>query len=133
MAKIGNQGDGGGRPCIVLDDEQLRQVEKLAGILTTSQLADFLGVGRTTLFDIFERQPEVSELYKKGRAKVIGGVGQNLVQKALSGDNAAMMFYLKTQAGWKEMQQVDHTSSDGSMSQKPSVIELVAPDVESSD
>lgn len=101
---------------IVLDDNQLKQVEKLAGILTSDQLADFLGVARTTFYDIMSRQPEVSERYKKGRAKVIGGVGQNLVQKALSGDNAAMMFYLKTQAGWKETQQVDHTSSDGSMS-----------------
>ena len=26
-----------------------------------------------------------------------------------------MIFYLKTQAGWKEKQVVDHTSSDGSM------------------
>lgn len=108
---------------IVLDDNQLKQVEKLAGILTSDQLADFLGVARTTFYDIMNRQPEVSERYKKGRAKVIGGVGQNLVQKALSGDNAAMMFYLKTQAGWRETQSIDHTSSDGSMT--PSKIELV--------
>lgn len=102
MAKIGNQGDGGGRPPVVLEDNQLDQVEKLAGILTVDQLSDYLGITRATFYAIMERQPEVSKRYKKGRAQVIGGVGKNLVQKALAGDNSAMIFYLKTQAGWKE-------------------------------
>lgn len=101
-----------------LTQEELDSVEKLSGILTAEQLADFLSVSRTTFFSIMERQPEVSERYKKGRARVIAGVGKNLVQKAMSGDNAAMMFYLKTQAGWKETQTLDHTSSDGSMASK---------------
>lgn len=91
----------------VLTEGELEQVEKLAGILTSEQLADFLGIGRTTFYEIMVRQPEVSERYKRGRAHVIGGVGKNLVQKALSGDNAAMIFYLKTQAGWKETQVIE--------------------------
>lgn len=115
MAKIGNQGDGGGRPLTELTEEQKNQVEKLAAVLSTEQLADFLGIGRTTFYAIMDRDVEVSERYKRGRAAAIGGVAKNLIQKAMSGDNAAMMFYLKTQAGWKETQNVNHTSSDGSM------------------
>lgn len=92
----------GGRPTTVLDDDQLEQVEKLASMLSTEQLADFLGIGRTTFYEVMKRQPEVSERYKRGRAKVIGTVAKNLIQKATSGDNQAMIFYLKTQAGWKE-------------------------------
>ena len=92
----------GGRPTTVLDDDQLEQVEKLASMLSTEQLADFLGIGRTTFYEVMKRQPEVSERYKRGRAKVIGNVAKNLIQKATSGDNQAMIFYLKTQAGWKE-------------------------------
>lgn len=95
----------------VLNKEELAQVEKLAGILTSEQLADFFGIARTTFYDIMKRQPEVSERYKKGRAKLIGSVGRNLVQKAIDGDNAAMMFYLKTQAGWKETQKVEHSGA----------------------
>lgn len=94
--------DKGGRPKNVLNDEQLIQVEKLAGILTSEQLADFLGIARTTFYDVMKRQPEVSERYKKGRAKVFALVGKNLIQKAIEGDNTSMIFYLKTQAGWRE-------------------------------
>ena len=100
----------------VLNDEELAQVEALASVLSTEQIADYFGIGRTTFYQVMDRQPEVSVRYKKGRSKAIGSVAKGLLQKAQSGDNAAMMFYLKTQAGWKETQQVDHTSSDGSMS-----------------
>lgn len=108
----------------VLNDEELAQVEALASVLSTEQIADYFGIGRTTFYQVMERQPDVSERYKRGRARAIGSVAKGLLQKAQSGDNAAMMFYLKTQAGWRETQSIDHTSSDGSMS--PTKIELVA-------
>ena len=103
----------------VLNDEELAQVEALASVLSTEQIADYFGIGRTTFYEIMERQEDVSVRYKKGRAKAIGSVSKGLLQKAQSGDNAAMIFYLKTQAGWKETQNIDHTSSDESMSPKP--------------
>ena len=105
----------GGRPQIVFDDQKLDQIENLAAVFTMEQIADFYGISRTTLAAIMERQPEFSERYKKGRAAAIGKIAQSLVQKAASGDTACMMVYLKTQAGWKETQVVDNTSSDGSM------------------
>ena len=105
----------GGRPEKVLSDDELSQVEALASVLTTEQIADYFGMGRTTFYEVMKRQPEVSERYKRGRAKTIGSIAKNLIQKAQSGDNAAMIFYLKTQAGWKETTVVDNTSSDGSM------------------
>lgn len=107
----------------VLNDEELAQVEALASVLSTEQIADYFGIGRTTFYQVMDRQPEVSVRYKKGRSKAIGSVAKGLLQKAQSGDNAAMMFYLKTQAGWRETQNIDHTSSDGTMT--PSKIELV--------
>ena len=107
-----------GRPRTVITDDQKQQIEKLAAVLTVEQLADFLGIGRTTFYEIMERDEEISVRYKRGRANAIGGVAKNLVQKAMNGDNAAMIFYLKTQAGWKEQQGIDHISSDGSMSPK---------------
>lgn len=100
----------------VLTEEELAQVEALASVLTTEQIADYFGIGRTTFYEIMDRQEGVSERYKRGRVKAIGTVGRNLVKKAMSGDNASAIFYLKTQAGWRESTHVDHTSSDGSMS-----------------
>ena len=86
----------------VLTEEELIQVEALASVLTTEQIADYLGVSRTTFYEIRERQPEVSEHYKKGRARAVGSVAQGLLKKAKNGDTASAIFYLKTQAGWRE-------------------------------
>jgi len=102
-----------GRPLVVLTKEQKAEVETLAAVLSSEQIADYFGIGRTTWFAILERDPEVSELYKKGRAKAVGFVAQNLIQKARSGDLGAQIFYLKTQAGWKETQKVEGGGNSG--------------------
>ncbi len=114
--KNGRQGEGGGAPLKVITDDELQQIEKLASVLSKQQIADYLGVGRTTFYDIEQRQPEVAEHYKRGKAKAIGSVAQGLLQKAQSGDTQSAIFYLKTQAGWKEKQDINHISEDGSMS-----------------
>ena len=106
-----------------LDDGEIAQVEALAAYLSQEQIADYFGIGRTTWYAILDRQPEVAEHYKKGKAKAIGKIAQSLIKQAMDGDKVAAMFYLKTQAGWRETQGHDHTSSDGSMT--PSVIERV--------
>lgn len=103
--KIGNQGDGGGRPPVVFDEAQTAQVEALAAVLSKTQMADYFGISETTLRQIEERQPEVSEAYKRGKAKAIGNVAKNLIQQAQTGNISAAIFYLKTQAGWKEDKQ----------------------------
>ena len=96
----------GGRPPTVVDDEQMAQVEALGAVLSIEQIADYFGIAKTTFYAIMERQPEVSLRYKRGKAKAIGSVSKGLLQKARDGDNAAMIFYLKTQAGWKETTQI---------------------------
>ena len=112
-----------GRPAKTLTDDQRAQVEALAAYLTQEQIADYFGIARNTFIAIMEREPDISERYKRGKAKAIGAVAQGLIQQARNGDKVAAMFYLKTQAGWRETNQVDHTSSDGSMT--PQVVERV--------
>lgn len=104
MAKRGNQGDGGGRPPVVFDEAQVAQVEALSAVLNKGQMADYFGISEVTLKAIEDRQPEVSLAYKKGKGKAIAGVGSNLIAQARAGNVAAAIFYLKTQAGWKEDQ-----------------------------
>lgn len=94
-----------GRPAKVLDDDQLREVETLAAVLNTDQIADYFGISRTTFYEMRKRDDRLSEHYKKGQAKAIAGIGSNLISQAKSGNTAAAIFYLKTQAGWKEAQQ----------------------------
>ena len=100
--KKGNQGDGGGRPLIVFDETQIAQVEALAAVLSKKQLADYMNVGETTFREIEGRQPEVLDAYKRGKAKAISRMGQSLIMQAEDGNTSAAIFYLKTQAGWRE-------------------------------
>lgn len=103
--KRGKQGDGGGRPMIVFDETQIAQIEALAAVMSKRQLCDYMSVGETTFREIEGRQPEVSDAYKRGKAKAIGSIGQSLIQQAKNGNIAAAIFYLKTQAGWRETEQ----------------------------
>ena len=120
-----------GKPRKTLTEEQIVQVEGLGAVLSIEQIADYFGMSKVTFYAIMERQPEVSERYKKGKAKAIGSVANGLLKQAREGNTSASMFYLKTQAGWRETNQVDHTSSDGSMT--PKQITRVIVDAESSD
>lgn len=92
----------GGQPPHVFTPEQVIEVGALAAVLSQEQIADYFGIARNTFTAICERQPEVLEQYKKGKARAIGTVAKGLVKQAMDGNTSAAMFYLKTQAGWKE-------------------------------
>lgn len=96
------------RPRITLDHEQVREVETLAALLNQDQIADYFGVARNTFRAICERDAEVLARYKKGKAKAIAHVAHGLLQRARSGDTVSSIFYLKTQAGWRETQVMEH-------------------------
>ena len=100
--KNGRQGEGGGKPPIVFTEKQTTELQTLAAVLTKEQIADYFGISPTTLREIEKRQPEVSDAYKKGRAKQVAKMGKNLVQLATDGNVTANIFWLKTQAGWRE-------------------------------
>jgi len=112
-----------GRPEIILTDDQIKEVETLAAVLSTGDIADYFGIGRTTFYALMERNSDISERYKKGRAKAKGAIAGSLIQKARAGELGAQIFYLKTQCGWRETQHLEHTSPDGSMT--PTAIERV--------
>jgi len=109
MAKRGRQGEGGGRPLASFDEAQVAQVEALAAVLSKGQMADYFGISENTFRAIEERQPEVFEAYQKGRGKAIAGVASNLITQARNGNVSAAIFYLKTQAGWKEDSNTNQT------------------------
>lgn len=107
----------GGRPRRELTDDERAQVEALAQYLTQDQIADYLGVTRKTFAAIVERDEDVSTRYKRGKAKAIAAISQSLMGKARKGDTASMIFFLKTQAGWRETTRLEHTNPDGDMKQ----------------
>jgi len=97
----------GGRPEIELTQEQIVEVEAKAERLTCEQIADHLGISHVTFIEIRKRQPEVSLAYKRGRAKAIDEIASSLIANAKAGDTTSQMFFLKTQAGWRETQSIE--------------------------
>lgn len=94
--------DLGGRPPIVLTEEQIAKVETLASVLRIEQIADYFGISHKTFYEIMRRDERVSTRYKRGKAVAIEGVASNLILKCHAGDVPSMIFYLKTQGRWKE-------------------------------
>ena len=94
--------DKGGRPPIVFNKKQIAEVENYAQFLNADQIADTMGISRDSFRVIRDRQPDVSSAYKKGKAKTVGFVISKLIKKIKEGEVTAMIFYLKTQAGWSE-------------------------------
>lgn len=97
-----------GRPMITLTDDQVREVETLAALLNQDQIADYFGISRRTFSAICNRDEEVLSRYKRGKAKAIAHVANGLLQKARAGDTTSAIFYLKTQAGWRETTRIEH-------------------------
>ncbi len=99
------------RPCITLTPDQVREVETLSALLNQNQIADYFGISHTTFKQIIGRDEEVAVRYKRGKAKAIAHVANGLLQKARAGCTTSSIFYLKTQAGWRETAEVTHSAS----------------------
>ena len=115
-----------GRTAKTLTADQRAQVEALAAYLSQDQIADYFGISRPTFAAMIERDNDISLRYKKGKAKAIGLVAQGLLQKARNGDTASAIFYLKTQAGWRETSVQEITGANGTETQNQKItIEVV--------
>ena len=100
------------KPKIHID---LKQVESLAANgLTDEQIALALGISRTTLASRKRENEQFVQAIKKGKAKGIAVVTNKLMESIKVGNITAMIFFLKTQAGWKETNVQEHTGKDGS-------------------
>jgi len=102
-----------------------REVVKLHTMVGTDQrvIADILDIDPKTLRKHYRAELDQS------KAKANATIGGALFNKAKSGDTTAMIFWMKTQAGWRERQEIDHTSSDGSMTPMPLDMTKLPPEV----
>jgi len=83
--------------------KQKAELETLGAVLNQQQIADYFMISKETLQQIFKRDAESLCMYKKGKAVAISDIASALLIKARAGDVASMFFYLKTQAGWREV------------------------------
>lgn len=102
------------KPKIEID---LTEVERLASLgLTQEQIAAALGICEKTLRNRKKENTDFTDAIKSGQAKGIGAVANVLYEKAMGGDVASLIFYLKARGGWKETvrnENVGDNQSDG--------------------
>lgn len=72
--------------------------------LTKEQIAHNIGIGRTTLFEWEQKEPNIANTLKKGREVVDFEVENALLKNALSGNVTAQIFWLKNRKKneWRE-------------------------------
>lgn len=93
-----------------------RQLVQLHSMVGTPQatIADILNIDDKTLRKYYREELDQAE------ARANATIGGALFNKAKAGDTAAMIFWMKTRARWRETTVIDNTSSDGTMT--PQVI-----------
>jgi hypothetical protein len=82
--------------------EQLAKIEKLAGLgCTLNQIAIAIDISPRTL-DRWKATPEVERAYGLGRLAASQAVAQKLYDLCMEGNTTAIIFWLKSQAGWTD-------------------------------
>ena len=87
------------------DAERQEVTTMTIGGLTQIQIAECLrdGIDVKTLRKHFRQELDIA------KAKAIANLGASCYKRAMAGDNASTFFYLKTQGGWKEKSEIEHS------------------------
>jgi hypothetical protein len=93
------------------DTRQLVQLHTTVGT-PQEDIARILDIDPKTLRKHYRDELDLA------KAKANATIGGALFNKAKSGDTAAMIFWMKTQAGWREKTDLNHISEDGTMTPK---------------
>ena len=116
----------GGRPNTYRERMGQKVINLMAeGLSLTAAMAE-LGYHRQTAYDWQDKYPEFSDAVKIGQAKRQLFLERRLLSADAGPVVTSSIFALKnTGTGdWRDKQEIDHTSSDGSMT--PRRVELVA-------
>ena len=99
------------KPKIQID---LAKVESLAANgLTHEQIAAALGISERTLRSRKGEIADFADAIKRGKAKGIALVTNKLMESIKGGNMTGMIFFLKTQAGWKGTNLHEVTGANG--------------------
>ena len=97
-----------GRPPHQPTDQSKIQVKTLAAVgIRHEDIASKLGISADTLTKYYRQELD------EGRIDANAQIGKSLFEQAKSGNTSAMIFWLKTRAGWKETMVNEHTGIDG--------------------
>lgn len=90
-------------------DESRRMVKALAAVgIRYEDIADKIEISADTLVKYYKKELD------DGRVDANAAVARSLYEQAKTGNTTAMIFWLKTRAGWKETDRHEITGADGS-------------------
>ena len=91
---------------------------------TDSDLAVFFDVSEATINNWKIAHGEFLESIKAGKEKADAEIAESLYRTAMAGNTTAQIFWLKNRRPkeWRDKQEIDHTSADGSMSPKTVIV-----------
>jgi len=96
-----------GKKYIPTDADKQLVMQMAAVGIAQEQIAAVIGLSVDTMVKHYKHEIETS------KSKAIAKIGGTLYNKALKGDNTCMIFYLKTQGGWRETSHHEITGKDG--------------------
>jgi hypothetical protein len=106
----------GGRPAIKRSGTKAALVEAMAQYgVPQDEIAAKIGMSVDTMVKLYKQE------LITGRTNANVKVGKRLFDKAMSGDTTALIFWAKTRMGWREIQKIDLSSSDRTMSPAPAL------------
>jgi hypothetical protein len=109
------------------NDETRAEVAALASFgIPQEDIAAYIGISKPTLAKYYPEELKISSIKANGEVgKYLFSLasGQALKQGASHSECArSAMFWAKTRMGWRETNNLDHTSSDGTMTSPKTVI-----------
>lgn len=97
MARNGNT------PTFMPGETEIKEVKMLAGLgLTKYLIQNYFGVSKDVWLKAEKRDPSLRIAFNKGQAETIARVSGKLYDLIMAGNIQAIIFYLKTRAGWSE-------------------------------
>lgn len=95
---------------LIPTEQERKQVEAMAGFgVPHDSIAVLIreGIDADTLKKHFKQE------LSRGKAKAFSKIGQTLFQKAVDGDTTSLIFWAKTQMGFREAQKIEHAGDGG--------------------
>lgn len=89
-------------------------------------MACYLGIARSTVYEYAKQDSDLGREFSDTLEGVMAMQELKLINSGLSGEfNPTITKLMMANHGYSEKQEIDHQSSDGSMSPKPTTIQLV--------
>ena len=95
------------------EDDINKAIDDSYGIKNT--VMKKLNICHKTLTNYLKKYPHLDERLKQEKINAIGYVESKMFERIEEGSDPMIMFFLKTQAGYRETNKIEHTNPDGSM------------------